>query len=125
MSFIDLHRKAWALRCLREAKVDLNEAKKAEGIDYLRLALSAMKKARDAVYYSLGDPYSIYPVIQNHVRRRKKIEDPLLQFLVEIENAINGFAQPTLTRKDDLIDKTTGIVSATEEIVRTIIGKAA
>jgi len=52
---MDYYRRGWALRYLREAKAELEAARK---IPYMApsLVLEAIRKARSAIYYSLGEP---------------------------------------------------------------------
>jgi hypothetical protein len=49
------YRRGWALRYLREAKAELEAARK---IPYMApsLVVEAIRKARNAIYYSLGEP---------------------------------------------------------------------
>jgi hypothetical protein len=52
---MDDYRRSWALRYLREAKAELQAARK---MPYMApsLVLEAIRKARNAIYYSLGEP---------------------------------------------------------------------
>lgn len=125
MNFVDLHRKAWAFRSLREAKVSITQAKDRDDIASLSLILSAIRKAQVAIYYSLGDPEFIEPIVRNFVEGRKRGDDPLLQFLAEIELTISDLSGSMVPQRDALLERAASIISAAEEIIKTVFGKAA
>ena len=52
---MDEYRRGWALRYLREAKAELEAART---VPYMSssLVLESIRKARNAIYYSLGEP---------------------------------------------------------------------
>lgn len=125
MNFVDLHRKAWALRSLREAKVSLIQARDRADIASISLLMSALRKSQAAIYYSLGDPEFIEPIVRNFVEKRKKGDDPLLQFLVEIELTISDLSGSMMPQRDAFIERAASTISAAEEIIRTVFGKAA
>ncbi len=91
---MDEYRKGWALRYLREAKAELEAARK---MPYMApsLIVESIRKARNAIYYSLGDPAFIEIIIRETTEKTQTeaITDPLLKCLVEIEEIIQQLAQ--------------------------------
>ncbi len=90
---MDSYRKGWALRYLREAKAELQAARK---MPYMAqsLVLEAVRKARNAVYYSLGEPAFVESVIRENVEKAPEaLTDPVLKCLVEIEGILRQLAQ--------------------------------
>ena len=67
---MDEYRKGWALRYLREAKAELEAARK---IPYMApsLVLESIRKARNAIYYSLGEPAFIEVLVREEARKDK------------------------------------------------------
>ena len=66
---MDEYRKGWALRYLREAKAELEAARK---IPYMApgLVLEAIRKARNAIYYSFGEPAFIEILLREEVNKK-------------------------------------------------------
>jgi len=92
---MDQYRKGWALRYLREAKAELEAARK---MPYMApsLVLEAVRKARNAIYYSLGEPAFVEIVVRDTVENTQQpqmIEDPVLKCLVEIEGMVQQLSQ--------------------------------
>jgi len=89
---IDEYRKGWALRYLREAKAELEAARK---IPYMApsLVVESIRKARNAIYYSLGEPAFIEVLLREEARKVKPSNDSILRFLVEIEGMVQQLAQ--------------------------------
>ena len=121
MSFLDLHRRAWALRCLREAKVSLTGAMGKEDIASLSHAVLALKRAQSAIYHVLGGPEFVGLVVKRHVKHGKEDLDPLLRFLVEIEQMIFDLSGTAVPRRDVFMRKAASIVSTTEEIIKVML----
>jgi hypothetical protein len=67
---MDEYRRGWALRYLREAKAELEAARK---MPYMApsLVLESIRKARNAIYYSLGEPAFIEVLIREEVEKTK------------------------------------------------------
>ena len=92
---IDEYRKNWAIRFLREARSDLSTADRtpipAMSISF---AIMAMRKAQTSVYYSLGDPTYLTPMVNDALQGRRNIENPTMKFLADMElmirSCING-----------------------------------
>lgn len=92
---IDEYRKNWAIRFLREAKSDLSTAGKtpipAMSVSF---AVMAMRKAQTSVYYSIGDPSYVAPIVSEVIEGKRSIENSTLRFLADMElmirSCING-----------------------------------
>jgi hypothetical protein len=89
---MDEYRRGWAHRYLREAKAELEAARK---LPYMApsLMLEAIRKARNAIYYSLGEPAFIETVVREELGKPKTEKDVILRFLVEIEETVQQLAQ--------------------------------
>lgn len=114
---MDAYRSGWALRYLREAKADLEAARK---IPYMapNLVFEAVRKAQNAIYYSLGEPDSIEVVIREEGQKIQQINNPVLKFLIETEGTIQQLTQ--LKEVDDKIMKQVEIlIQITSDIVET------
>ncbi len=63
---MDAYRSGWAHRYLREAQAELEAAQK---IPYMAsgLMVEAIRKARSAIYYSLGEPAFIEVLIREEL----------------------------------------------------------
>ena len=71
---MDEYRKGWALRYLREAKAELEAARK---MPYMApsLVLESIRKARNAIYYSLGEPAFIEVLIREEAGKARPTND--------------------------------------------------
>jgi hypothetical protein len=125
MQMMDDYRRGWALRYLREAKAELQAARK---MPYMApsLVLEAVRKARNAIYYSLGEPAFVENVVRETAETMQApIGDPVLKFLVEIEAMFQQLTQieevdgeRALKQADDLVRLASDIVETlTEEKV--------
>jgi hypothetical protein len=122
---MDVYRKGWALRYLREARAELEAARK---MPYMApsLVVESIRKARNAIYYSLGEPAFIEVVVREAAERTQAIEDPVLKCLVEVEAAVQSLTQlqevdgeKALKKADDLLQLATDIVETlTEEKIQ-------
>lgn len=104
------YRKGWALRYLREAKAELTAAKKTP---YMAAGfiMEALAKAQASIYYSLGDPAYIVPIVQETLNTGLDVNEPILNFLIEIEKTLQQLAscptsdnEKTLAQVSDIID---------------------
>ena len=88
---IDEYRKNWAIRFLREAKSDLSTADKtpipAMSVSF---AVMAMRKAQTSVYYSMGDPSYLAPMVNEVLGGKKSIENPTMKLLADMELMIRS-----------------------------------
>ncbi|HDQ05899.1 MAG TPA: hypothetical protein ENN36_04140 [Candidatus Bathyarchaeota archaeon] len=122
MSGIDGYRKGWANRYLREAKAELKAAKKTP---YMAAGfiLEALTKAQAAIYYSLGDPAFIVPIVHETLRTGQNIEEPILNFLVEIEKTLQQLANNPKTDNEKTMEHVNDIIEFTSEIVELFGGE--
>lgn len=121
LSAMDVYRKGWATRYLREAKAELIAAKKTP---YMAsgFIIEALSKAQASIYYSLGDPTFIVPIIHETMSEIKNVDDPVLNFLVEIEKIIQQLAQNPSTDNQKMMDQAKDIITFTSEIVELFGG---
>ena len=112
---IDGYRRGWATRYLREAKAELIAAKNTP---YMAsgFILEALSKAQAAIYYSLGDPAFIVPIIHESINTRQN-NDPILNFLIEIERFIQHLAQCPSSDTEKSIEQVANIIESTSEII--------
>jgi len=110
------YRKGWAVRYLREAKAELIAAKKTP---YMATGfiMEALSKAQAAIYYSLGDPAFIAPIIQEAVQTQSSVEEPILSFLVEIEKSIQQLTHNPKVDTEQTMEHVNDILEFTSEIV--------
>ena len=116
---IDDYRRGWAHRYLREAKAELEAAKK---IPYMApsLMLEAIRKARNAIYYSLGEPAFIETVVREEMAKPRAEKDIILHFLVEIEETVQQLGQIEEVNSDALMKQTDTLVQVASEFVETL-----
>ena len=113
---MDSYRKGWAVRYLREAKAELIAAKNTP---YMAAGfiIEALSKAQAAIYYSLGDPSVIVTIVTEAIQSQQCIEEPVLNFLVEIEKALQQLAQNPKTDNEQALTQVNDIIEFTSEIV--------
>ncbi len=116
---IDDYRRGWAHRYLREAKAELEAARK---IPYMApsLMLEAIRKARNAIYYSLGEPAFIETVVREEMAKPKVEKDIILHFLVEIEETVQQLGQIEEVNSDALMKQADTLVQVASEFVETL-----
>ncbi len=124
MTTTDNYRKGWALRYLREAKAELTAAQNTPPMAPT-LVLEAMKKAQEAIYYSLGDPASIGLIVHQTIQDTKTIKDPILRCLVEIERTIQQAMQTPEANRQEAIKKADKLIQTASEIVELLTGEKA
>ncbi|PVX26540.1 MAG: hypothetical protein CW691_01265 [Candidatus Bathyarchaeum sp.] len=124
MSTMDGYRKGWATRYLREAKAELTAAKNTP---YLAAGfmMEALTKAQAAIYYSLGDPAFIVPIVHETLNTKQNVNDPILNFLVEIEKTLQQLAQSPTADNQKTMEQVADIIEFTSEIVELFGGKSA
>ena len=123
MSAMDGYRKGWASRYLREAKAELTAAKNTP---YMAAGfmMEALSKAQAAIYYSLGDPAFIVPIVHETLHTQQQVEEPVLNFLVEIEKALQQLAQNPKVDNEKTIEQVNDIIEFTSEIVELLVGES-
>jgi hypothetical protein len=116
---MDTYRKGWALRYLREAKAELEAARK---IPYMApsLLLEAIRKARSAIYYSLGEPAFIEVLLRNEVAKAQAPKDSVLRFLVEIEGAVQQLTEIEEVNGEAVMQQADTLVQIASDIVETL-----
>jgi hypothetical protein len=116
---MDGYRKGWALRYLREAKAELEAARK---IPYMApsLLLEAIRKARNAIYYSLGEPAFIEILIREEVVKNPNTNDSVLKFLMDLENMVQQISQLEEVNGDAIMKQADSIVETATSIVETL-----
>ena len=116
---MDAYRKGWALRYLREAKAELEAARK---IPYMApsLVLEAIRKARNAIYYSLGEPAFIEVLIREEVAKNQATNDSVLRFLIEIETIVQQISQLEEVNGEAMMKQADSIVGVATDIVETL-----
>jgi hypothetical protein len=119
---MDLYRKGWALRYLREAKAELQAARK---MPYMApsLVLEAVRKARNAIYYSLGEPAFVEIVVRQTAGNPQEINDPILKCLVEIDGAVQQMSQLEDVDGETAIKQADDLVQLASEIVEVVTGE--
>jgi hypothetical protein len=123
LSAMDGYRKGWASRYLREAKAELTAAKNTP---YMATGfmMEALSKAQAAIYYSLGDPAFIVPIVHETLHTQQQVEEPVLNFLVEIEKALQQLAQNPKVDNEKTMEQVNDIIEFTSEIVELFGGKS-
>lgn len=116
---MDQYRKGWALRYLREAKAEMEAARK---IPYMApsLVLEAIRKARNAIYYSLGEPAFIEILIREEVTKNPSTTDSLMRFLIELETVVQQISQLEEVNGDAMMKQADSIVETASNIVETL-----
>lgn len=116
---MDEYRKGWALRYLREAKAELEAARK---IPYMApsLVLEAIRKARNAIYYSLGEPAFIEILIREEVAKNPGTNDSVLRFLIEVESMVQQISQLEEVNGDAMMKQADSLVQIATDIVETL-----
>lgn len=113
------YRKGWATRYLRESKAELIAAKKTP---YMAAGfiIEALTKAQAAIYFSLGDPTFIVPIVNETLYTKQNVDDPILNFLVEIEKTLQQLAQNPTTENEKTLEQVGDIIEYTSEIVELL-----
>jgi|SRR5208337_4463162 len=117
---MDDYRRSWALRYLREAKAELQAARK---MPYMApsLVLEAIRKARNAIYYSLGEPAFVEIVVRETAEKTQgPITDPILRFLVEIEAMFQQLTQIEEVDGEKAMKQADDLVRLASDIVETL-----
>ena len=116
---MDDYRKGWALRYIREAKAELEAARK---IPYMApsLVLEAIRKARNAIYYSLGEPAFIEILIREEALKNPNTNDTVLRFLMELETIVQQISQLEEVNGDAMMKQADSIVEIATDIVETL-----
>ena len=117
---MDDYRRGWALRYLREAKAELRAARK---MPYMApsLVLEAIRKARNAIYYSLGEPAFVEIVVRETAEKMlAPIADRVLRFLVEIEAMFQQLTQTEEVDGERAMKQADDLVRLASDVVETL-----
>jgi len=119
---MDDYRRDWALRYLREAKAELEAARK---MPYIApsLLLEAIRKARNAIHYSLGEPAFIENIIKETNEKTQIISDPVLRCLVEIEETAQQLLQLREANEETAMKQADNLIQLASDIVETLTGE--
>lgn len=122
MQMMDEYRRGWAHRYLREAKAELEAAKK---LPYMAptLVIEAIRKARNAIYYSLGEPAFVEIAIREAAEKTQTINDPVLRFLVQIEEVVQQLAQMGEVNGEVAMKRADNLIQLASDIVETLTGE--
>ena len=116
---MDEYRKGWALRYLREAKAELEAARK---IPYMApsLVIEAIRKARNAIYYSLGEPAFIEILLREEIIKTPATNDSVLRFLIEVESIVQQLSQLEEVNGEVMMKQADSLVEIAVDIVETL-----
>ncbi len=116
---MDAYRKGWALRYIREAKAELEAARK---MPYMAssLVLESIRKARSAIYYSLGEPAFIEILVREESLKQPLTKDSVLRFLMEIESITQQLSQLEEVNSDLMVKQAGTLLGIATDIVETI-----
>ena len=117
---IDEYRRGWAQRYLREAKAELDAARK---MPYMApsLLLEAIRKARNAIYYSLGEPAYIELLVRDEIGKPKPKDDKILRFLIEVEETLQQLGQVEEINGEAMLKQADTLVQVASDFVETLI----
>lgn len=115
---MDEYRRGWALRYLREAKAELEAART---VPYMSssLVLESIRKARNAIYYSLGEPAFIEILLREEVENCNPTNDSILRFLIDLEAVVQQLAQIEEINGEAIMDQANALVNIATDIVET------
>jgi hypothetical protein len=121
---MDDYRRGWALRYLREARAELEAARK---MPYIApsLVLEAVRKARNAIYYSLGEPAFIENIIKETSKKTQTISDPVLRCLIGIEETVQELNQMKQANGETTMKQADNLIELASDIVETLTGEIA
>ena len=116
---MDQYRKGWAFRYLREAKAELEAAQK---MPYMapNLSLEAIRKARNAIYYSLGEPAFIEILLREELIKNPQTNDSILKFLIELESIVEALSHAEEINSDVVMRQADALVNVATEFVETL-----
>ncbi|MEA2089808.1 MAG: hypothetical protein U9O89_03505 [Thermoproteota archaeon] len=124
MLVMDDYQRGWALRYLREAKAEFAAAKKNPSLAS-GLILEASRKAQAAIYYVLGTPTFITPIIRENAYKRRVIDDPILKCLVEVELTMQQISHTANLDYDGVFKQVDGLIRTASDIVALFIDERA
>ena len=119
---MDDYRKGWALRYLREARAELAAARR---MPYMApsLVIEAIRKARNAIYYSFGEPAFVEIAVRDSAEKTQPIEDPVLKCLIDIDGLVQQMTQVEEVDGERALKQADSLVQLASDIVETVIGE--
>jgi uncharacterized membrane protein len=116
---MDQYRKGWAFRYLREAKAELEAAKK---MPYMApgLLLEAIRKAQNAIYYSLGEPAFIEILLRDEITKNPQTNDTILKFLIDLESTVEALSHAEEVNSHVMMKQADTLVNVATEFVETL-----
>jgi hypothetical protein len=119
---MDEYRKGWALRYMREARAELAAARK---MPYMApsLVLEAIRKARNAIYYSFGEPAFVEIAVRESAENVQSLEDPVLKCLIDIEGMVQQMSQIEEVDNERALKQADSLVQLASDIVETVTGE--
>ena len=119
---MDEYRKGWALRYLREAKAELEAARK---MPYIApsLVFEAIRKARNAIHYSLGEPAFIENIIKETAERTRATGDPVLRCIMGIEETVQEMMHLEQADGEKAMKQADNLIELASDIVETLTGE--
>jgi len=116
---MDQYRKGWAFRYIREAKAELEAAQK---MPYMApgLVLEAIRKARSAIYYSLGEPAFIETLLREEIIKNPQTNDSILRFLINLESTVEALSHVEEINSDAIMKQAGTLVNVATEFVETL-----
>ena len=120
----DEYRNGWALRFLKEAKIELFKAEEAPIPNMSSsFALISMKKAQTAIYYSLGDPEYLAFAVKEALQEKGRNKDLLMVLLTQIERFINNTSSEIvdILRKDIVIIEAKKLLEIASDIIALMV----
>jgi hypothetical protein len=84
------------------------------------LVVEAIRKARNAIYYSLGEPAFIEILIREEVAKNPASNDSVLRFLMEVETIVQQLSQVEEVNGDVMMKQADSIVDIATDIVETL-----
>jgi hypothetical protein len=84
------------------------------------LTVEAIRKARNAIYYSLGEPAFIEILIREEVAKNPASNDSVLRFLIEVETIVQQLSQVEEVNGEAMMKQADSIVDIATDIVETL-----
>jgi hypothetical protein len=124
-SFVPEAYRSWALRYLKEAKVDLSTAQEASMIETVRdLSTIALRKAQLAIEYAVAQPEVLDIAVSEYVSRGETEGQSLVVLLAQIRNLMKRIADPhSRLRKDSILGRTSLVLDVVSSIVSDVVGE--
>ena len=116
--------RVWALRYIREARVDLSLTEKLKTPEtVVELVALALKKAQLALQHALGQPeYLELAVTQASLGKIEPVESPVRILLRMREIARNLSDEEGFVQKESVLEAAEIVVTAAESVVEELTG---